>query len=242
MAVPNPSAHPFENGVLFYTPGFDARERLVYFASPAGAPFPIPTPGVRSSFSEMRDSGFIVRADLSARTLDTVAIIRTPRTKSTLTRDGDGRVVSFELISDALPLVDDWAVCSEGSVAIVRGRDYHVDWLAPDGKSSSSPKMPFDWQRLTDDQKTALIDSALKATKARRDSTDAAIRSAGASRPTSRAGSGGPAPTMIDGRPALTDVNDYRPPFMRASVHADADCNLWIRTTTIVGGSQSTIS
>ena len=189
MAIPNPSAHPFENGVLFYASGFDARDRLVYFAAPAGVPFPTPTPGVQTPFTEMRDSGFVVRADLSARTLDTVATIRTPRMKSTVTRDGNGRVVSFEFISDVLPLVDDWAVCPDGSIAVVRGRDYHVDWLMPDGKWRSSPKMPFEWQHLTDDQKTALIDSALAATKARRDSTDAAYRSLAAPRSGSRAGS-----------------------------------------------------
>ena len=41
---------------------------------------------------------------------------------------------------------------------------------------------------------------------------------------------------MIDGRPELGDIPDYRPPFLRGSVSADADGNLWIRTTIFVKG------
>ena len=32
-----------------------------------------------------------------------------------------------------MPIVDDWAVLSDGSIAIVRGQDYHVDFLNADG-------------------------------------------------------------------------------------------------------------
>ena len=62
-----------------------------------------------------------------------------------------------------MPLVDDWAVLSDGSVAIVRGRDYHIDWINADGSTTTSAKLPFDWQRLTDEDKAAVIDSAKKA-------------------------------------------------------------------------------
>jgi hypothetical protein len=41
---------------------------------------------------------------------------------------------------------------------------------------------------------------------------------------------------MLDGRPTLSDIPDYRPAFTRGSVRADADGNLWIRTTTLVKG------
>ena len=34
----------------------------------------------------------------------------------------------------------------DGSVAILRGRDYHIDWINADGSRVSSPKMPFDWK------------------------------------------------------------------------------------------------
>src|SRR5436190_22312719 len=59
-----------------------------------------------------------------------------------------------------LPIVDEWAVLADGSVAIVRGQDYHIDFVNPDGSLTVSPKIPFDWQRLSDEDKTAIIDSA----------------------------------------------------------------------------------
>ena len=53
------------------------------------------------------------------------------------------------------PTPDDWAILSDGSLAIVRPNDYHIDWVYPDGRRVSTPKMPFDWRRLTDADKQA---------------------------------------------------------------------------------------
>src|SRR5262249_57185609 len=49
-------------------------------------------------------------------------------------------------------------------------------------------------------------------------------------------GDGGAPPAILDGRPELSDLPDYRPAFTRGSTRADADGNLWIRTTTLVKG------
>jgi len=161
-------------------------------------------------------------------------------------------------VPDVLPLIDDWTMCTDGSLALVRGRDYHIDWLGPDGKWRSTPKMPFAWQHLDDTQKTALIDSAVAAIKARRDSIEAALASRGgpgavlagdgggrggggvaAARGREGGGGGGPGgppPALIDGRPTLSDIPDYRPPFVRGSARGDAEGNVWIRTTRMVKG------
>jgi hypothetical protein len=66
-----------------------------------------------------------------------------------------------------MQLVDDWAVTDDGSIAIIRGRDYHIDWVDADGHITSSPKIPFDWQRLSDEDKVAVIDSARTAMEGR---------------------------------------------------------------------------
>jgi hypothetical protein len=49
-------------------------------------------------------------------------------------------------------------VLSDGTIAILR-KDYHVDYIGADGKRTAGPKIPFDWQRLTDSAKTAVVDS-----------------------------------------------------------------------------------
>jgi len=240
-------------GNPFYPPGFDAQGRLVT-QLPTLVRFPDAVPGKASEQQTTMDSSFVVRMDLAARTLDTVAPFKTVKINQVIGRDEDGRMTSMKMTPDIAPVVDDWTVCLDGTIAIVRGRDYHVDWLGPDGKWRSTPKMPFDWQHLDDTQKTTLIDSALAAIKARRDSMDAIIASRGAMPAGAGGGrgevvaaaggrgrnggdgSGAPPPQLIDGRPALSDLPDYRPAFLRGSTRADAEGNLWIRTTTLVKG------
>ena len=58
-----------------------------------------------------------------------------------------------------IPQGDDSAMFSDGSIAIVRGRDYHVDWVGAQG-ITSSPKIPYEWRGYADEQKVAFIDSA----------------------------------------------------------------------------------
>lgn len=143
---------------------FDASGRLVYRAPPS---FRRPNfqPGGGFQMPELPDSAAIVRIDLTSRKVDTLGFIKTPKVKIDVSRDDNGRVTARTQINP-LPVVDDWAVLSDGSVAFVRGRDYHVEILNPDGTKTSAAKLPFDWQRLTDDDKAAFIDS-VKAARAR---------------------------------------------------------------------------
>ncbi|MEO7502148.1 MAG: hypothetical protein ABIW94_05890, partial [Gemmatimonadaceae bacterium] len=114
---------------------------------------------------EIPDSAAIVRMDLASRKMDTLGFIKTPKVKLDVTRDDNGRVTAVSQINP-LPVVDDWAVLSDGSVAFVRGRDYHVDFVRTDGTRVSAVKIPFEWQRLTDEDKSAFLDS-LKAARER---------------------------------------------------------------------------
>src|SRR6185436_12943546 len=108
------------------------------------------------------DTAAIVRVDLATRKLDTAGFFKIPKNKVNMGTDDKGNM-SVTMEMNPLPLVDDWAVLSDGSIAIVLGRDYHVDWVNPDGTLTVSPKLPFDWQRLSDDDKIALIDSSKAA-------------------------------------------------------------------------------
>ena len=148
---------------------WDGRGGLIYrgafrpqFRGGAGA-----GPGAGGNFTppEIPDSAPILRIDFATRQVDTLGYIKTPKVKMDVTRTDDGRV-SMRSQLNPLPVVDDWAVLPDGSIAFVRGRDYHVDWRAPDGTMTSSPKIAFDWQRLTDDDKVAFLDS-LRAARER---------------------------------------------------------------------------
>ena len=239
---------------------FDNAGRLIYRASArpqfqnrvvtGGAPGALPP------IPDIPDSAFIVRIDLATRKIDTLGAIRTPKIKLETKTDERGTTISSLL--NPLPVVDDWAVTPDGAIAIVRGRDYHVDWLNPDGTRLSSPKIPFDWQRMTDEDKVAFIDS-VKAARERQGanaptpSIGAASGSGGMPQMQVFIGSGppgggprGPGDVRVNSGPAAqlnfipaSELPDYKPPFFAGSVRADTEGNLWVRTiptSAIPGG------
>src|SRR5262249_9049650 len=116
------------------------------------------TSGPMISFPDQPDTTAIVRIDPASRKLDTAAFVKIPKVKMNMTNT-DGRI-SITTEINPMPILDDWAVLSDGSIAIIRGRDYHVDWINADGSTTATPKLPFDWQRLSDEDKIAVIDSA----------------------------------------------------------------------------------
>lgn len=268
MSVPrSQDAMPLGNSAVGGA-AFDAGGRLVYRAMPRPvlreqrAPTGGGGPGAFVP-PDIPDSAPITRVDLATRKVDTIAFTRTPKVKLDVQRDDNGRMnITAQL--NPLPVVDDWAVLSDGSIGIVRGRDYHVDWIRPDGTRESSPKIPFDWRRLSDEDKVAFIDS-VRAARARMAATNpnsatiAGGASAGAN-PGAPGGGGppgevritiGPAggppgsggPGAFGGREpvfvAPSELPDYQPPFFVGAVRADLDGHLWVRTTptrTIPGG------
>lgn len=262
-------------GATWGLPAFDARGRLNFFGGLSALPgvlmlnvgLPILVDGKPTEFAQQMiarsggsistdnrtlDSAFILRADLATRLLDTAGVVRVPKSKRVLKLDAQGGLLSIETTPDPLPVVDAWTITADGTLAIVRGRDYHVDWLAVDGRWTSSPKMPFGWQRVSDARKETLIDSTVKAWQKTFDEVAGMpTRGGGAGGGSGRGGGppasgnagtppGGGRPSnrapSLAVRPALTELPDYFPPFDMGAVHADADGNLWIRTTTIVGG------
>ena len=167
----------------------DGAGRLVYRAPP----------NFRPNFAngvitppDIPDSAAIVKVDLTTRKLDTVGFVRTPKIKFDMSRDDNGGMRVTTQVNP-LPVVDDWAVLSDGSVAFVRGHDYHVDFVNADGTKTSSAKIPFDWQRLTDDDKVAFIDS-VKAARARLGANAPTIGFGGGG---GAGGTGGGAPQMV---------------------------------------------
>jgi hypothetical protein len=257
MAVPRADEAQYLIGSVFGTPGFDGRGRLTYYSGdPGGIPIRccldrsrMPGPGSRDRGEQQPDSAFIIRVDLATRAVDTATSFKIPKVKVSFKGDADGFMRSVQITENPFPVVDDWAVCPDGSIAVVRGRDYHVDWLSSDGRWATYPKMPFDWQRVSDARKQAIIDSAVKSEEEKLEKVNAtllAARTGGAGDGAGRGGrsgggSGGgrggglPIP-LVAGRLELTDVADYAPAFTQGSVSGAADGTLWIRTTAMVRG------
>lgn len=165
MSAPRAQDVGFLVGGPFGTPGFDPQGRLIYRAPPnfgAFAQASRPSGNALPQIPTPPDSAALVRFDLTTRKLDTVTFFKTPKINVTISRGPEGGVRVMSTINP-LPQGDDWALLPDGTIALVRGRDFHVDWLNPDGTVTASPKIPFQWERLTDEQKVALVDSAKTA-------------------------------------------------------------------------------
>jgi len=190
------------------------------------------------------DSVLILRADLDTRIVDVVGTLHTAVLKNQTDPPENGNRVVTTIVQP-VPTEDSWAVLSDGTLAFVRGRDYHVDWVLPDGATRSTDKLPFDWRRLTDDEKQKLADSAkvvwdsLMTIRNRRvnvpargdgggdGTTPGRGRSSGGVEPSGQAGS---VQRMIS--VPLSEIPDYFPPIHRNAAIPDLDGNLWVLTTT----------
>jgi hypothetical protein len=234
-------------------PAIDAHGRLVYRGSFARM-MPVPkAAGNLPAFPEPPDSAPLVRIELATRRLDTAAFFKIPKIKLNIQQTDNGIRATSE--QNPMPIVDDWAVLADGSIAIVRGQDFHVDVVHPDGTTSSGAKIPFDWQRLTDSDKVAVIDSAKAAferarTRVGTGAGDGAGRGAGGGRGGDnvvvmsfrggegggiRTGDGGGLPPVSFISPS--ELPDYRPAFGLNAARADLDGNLWVRTSATRQGS-----
>ena len=49
---------------------------------------------------------------------------------------------SVRLGMPAFPVVDEWGIMPDGRVAVLRGRDYRIDWIGADGARRWEPPCP----------------------------------------------------------------------------------------------------
>ncbi len=143
--------------ITYGNPGFDAQGRLIYrifdpstsLSMVLGGGIMVPT---------QPDSAPVLRMNLDTRKLDTAGKVKIQKRTTIATQSPTGGI-SMRTTTNPMPVLDDWAVTADGSLALLRHRDYSIDWLRPDGRWESTPPMPFDWTRITDENKKAFVDS-----------------------------------------------------------------------------------
>ena len=168
------------------------------------------------------DSVPVVRADFDTRKADTLAWVKVPKSDYTMTQGADGGMHLVAKINP-LPQADDWALMSDGTLAVVRVLDYHVDFFAPDGTKSVGGKLPFDWKRIEEGDKQKLVDSLKTLAK---DASDKAEKQAAAN-------PGGNRGFRISFEPVgVEKLPDYVPPIRQGTTLADHDGNLWLLPAT----------
>jgi hypothetical protein len=220
MAPPNASVAMSLSGLTCVC-GFDPLGRVFYSrrrAQPHVELPLVPADGANQPVITQvyADSGVIVRADFDARREDTLGTLRMPMLKMGMVSVQVRGLQTFTVFNP-LPMTDEWTLLPDGTIAIVRAQDYHIDWIDARGAMTSSPKMPFAWKRITQEQKVALLDSARKAY------ADRALRNP-------------PPPGMLTA-PFVTvepdEIGDYYPAVRPGQVKADRDGNVWILPSTV---------
>jgi hypothetical protein len=169
--------------------------------------------------------------DIQTRLVDTVAYFRVAKEYPVMGRDSSG-FTWVDVEANPLPIVDAWAVLSDGTIAIVRGSDYHVDYFDADGSRRSSGKLPHEWRRLSDSAKTALIDSLTKVYAANPTAFATNVNGQHVQSPgvqTATVNGVTRSHIIIPRFPDISELPDYPAPF--ADVKADGDGNLWILET-----------
>jgi len=91
---------------------------------------------------EPPDSGAVLRIARGTLALDTVATFKLE--DRTITRSGGPNNQNVSMSPVPLSPEDAWGVAADGSVAVARSIDYHVEWFGPDGNVTSGSPKPFD--------------------------------------------------------------------------------------------------
>jgi hypothetical protein len=213
----------------FGRPGFDPKGRLVYRTQipPNLRPAPTPSGGQKVEMTPVNpDSAPIVRGDFDTRRVDTIAWMKTPsqgRMGMEMKENpaGGAPSITMHMLMNPFAMADEWSMLSDGTVAIVRVHDYHIDWIDPDGTRRSSPKMPIDWKRYTDAERTQRVDSIKRV-------ADEQIKRA----LSAQTGAGGPQIKFDLGIVPDSEFPQFWPPIQPGTVLADLEGHLWILPTT----------
>lgn len=169
------------------------------------------------------DTAPILRFDRATKKTDTLAWVQTPLTQIT-SRQGGTNVSIRAGGGNPFAAADDWAVMPDGRLAVVRTKDYRVDWYAPNGQKTSGPAIAYEKVRVTEDDK--------KAFRERRASgAGTAIvmtREQGPGGTTQRAGVAPPTSMQI---PEPTDWPEVKPAFTGNAAAAAPNGQLWVLRT-----------
>jgi hypothetical protein len=219
-------------GYIYGTPTLDAKGRLVYQGTP---------PNQNKALIELNqkimiektatapgaiDSAPIVRADFDTRKVDTIATVKIVQQYASVVASRDERGnLTQKLTVNPTQTADEWGLLPDGTIAILRSHDYHMEWVDPDGTRRTSPKMPFDWKRLTDDGKQHVIDSIKPLLEKQMESM----------KPQTIQTPDGPRriTTEIALVPAK-DLPDYEPAIQPGAMKVDLEGNVWIVPRTVV--------
>jgi hypothetical protein len=169
----------------------------------------------RSRNGGSSDSVAIIRFDRATYGIDTVTMLWFPEIEQVRSRGGG-------FVPRMLEARNAWAVGADGRVAIAHAEDFSVEWLFPDGRTTTGPPTPFPTHRAGSADKEAIL---------------AGMRSSGISMTmAARPGGAVEQMTMSRGLPRGTEgprIDDFEwaeelPPFRSDRVLISAQGEAWV--------------
>ena len=164
------------------------------------------------------DSAPIVRFDPASNRRDTIAYVNLAKNSAGGAARGDGRgnqTVEIRMGSPSpFPAADEWTVFRDGTVAIARVADYHVEVIPPGGRRVAGRAVPFTPVRVTEADKQQWRDARKNAVPI--------VRSFG--------DGGGRAASSAQSLPAQEPDSwpETKPPFLTGSVFAAPNGDVWV--------------
>jgi hypothetical protein len=201
--------------------------------APVTPPRPPPSAlGGRDSVVRIRgnDSAAIAAVSFKTWDVDTIARLLVPPQERVVTYRDAG--MSLSTVGWPVSLADVWTVFRDGTLAIARATDYHIDIVDIRGNVTPGPRAPFAWRRLTDADKDVILDSLKRGDSvsvARQDSINSARAAAGTPTPALLAALRGPQRASPDEWPS------FWPPFVAVqsatvpAIITDEDGRVWVR-------------
>ncbi|HEY9229244.1 MAG TPA: hypothetical protein VIP11_21510, partial [Gemmatimonadaceae bacterium] len=239
----NPSSY-LTSPTAYGYPAYSSSFGVVYRIPMPRPQLQRPAPGAPEVTMKIEDSAIVVTMSVKRRTVDTVARVATG---STLTMRMTSTSTNTNTQTPLFPVFDDWTVMSDGAIAVLRGREYRVDFYDGEGTRTPGPRLAYPWNQLDDTEKTKMVDSINGQRRKNFDDMIEDMRKQ-ALNPEQKIGPGGEKIIIVDGMPIrtyngermppptppatvqMTDIPDYLPAVERATggYRADADNRLWI--------------
>ena len=171
------------------------------------------------NFQNPGDSSSIARVGVGSDAVETVARFK-PR--DVQQSESGGRI---SIQARPMSPEDDWAVGVDGTIALVRADDYHIDVVHPDGRISNGPEVDHSRIRPRDAEKQAWLDEASSSGLTVRMSISGGQQQLQISR-----GGQGSDRSIND-----LDWPDRMPSFRTGSSRIDPEGRIWVGRTTRAG-------
>ena len=208
---------PTQRSGLVYSPWPRATDRQgrIYFQVPAWAAGP---EGIED------DSVHVARLDLRTGKLDTLARARRPTEPR----------VKYGLPYVGFAPQDIWQATPEGRIALVRSKDYHIEWLEPDGRVTRGPAVAFTVVPVTERDRVDYMRTFLE-------NSGVGGRGSGSTNPTGISPTPDEmlAPDRVKAMAAQNPFAATKPPFTDVMPRFAPDQSLWVEHSMPAGAPRT---